>query len=97
MKKKKLNRVITALTIICALITLFSVFFESLLKLYFSYKFNSDIKDASSVGIIGGSDGPTEIFLGSQSITIWVPIIFAILTVLGVVYLIVDRRRDKHN
>ena len=97
MKKKKLNRVITALTIICALITLFSVFFESLLKLYFSYKFNSDIKDASSVGIIGGSDGPTEIFLGSQSLTNWVPIICAVLTGLGVVYLMVERRRNKHN
>lgn len=97
MRNKKLARIVRVLTIICALITLLSVFYKSLLKLYFSYKFNTDIKDASAVGIIGGSDGPTEIFIGSQSTTHWVPIIFAILTVLGVVYLIVDRRRDKYN
>ncbi|NLZ82508.1 MAG: sodium ion-translocating decarboxylase subunit beta [Clostridiales bacterium] len=97
MRNKKLTKIIRVLTIICALITFVSVFSKSLLKLYFSYKFNTDIKDASAVGIIGGSDGPTAIFLGSKSTTHWVPIIFAILTSLGVVYLIVDRRRNKHN
>lgn len=97
MRNKMLTRIIRALTIICALTTLFSVFSKSLLKLYFSYKFNTDIKDASAVGIIGGSDGPTEIFIGNQSTTHWVPVIFAILTGLGVVYLIVDRRSNKYN
>ncbi|HHU70729.1 MAG TPA: sodium ion-translocating decarboxylase subunit beta [Clostridiales bacterium] len=97
MRNKKLTRIIRVLTIICALTTFGSVFSKSLLMLYYSYKFNVDIKDASAVGIIGGSDGPTEIFIGSQSTTHMVPIIFAILTGVGVVYLIVDRKKDNHN
>jgi Na+-transporting methylmalonyl-CoA/oxaloacetate decarboxylase beta subunit len=67
MKKEISTRTITIFTVICALVALISAFSRYLLSLYLSFKFKIDTRDASSIGIIGGADGPTAIFLSRKS------------------------------
>jgi len=97
--KKKSIRVITVFTVVCALVAIASALFNSLLPLYLAYKFNvgmGNIKNASSIGIIGGSDGPTAIFISGQSNPYLITIIFAFLAVVGVVFLIANKRTVKN-
>jgi len=97
-KEKSLKiRVITILTIVCALIAFISAFSNSLLSLYLSYKFNMDTRNASSIGIIGGADGPTAIFVSGQISSQWFTAIFTLLTILGIVYLVIARYKKSHN
>lgn len=97
MKKGKTTKIITILTIVCALIALISAFSDSLLALYLSYKFNMDTRDASSVGIIGGADGPTAIYVSGQISSHWFTIIFALLTILGIIYLVITKYKKNQN
>lgn len=81
MKKEKILKITKICTIICALITLISFAGNSIMKHILMI---SNSKEASSIGIIGGADGPTTIFLassGSHSIVG----IFGILTIIGIV------------
>jgi Na+-transporting methylmalonyl-CoA/oxaloacetate decarboxylase beta subunit len=67
-----------------------------LLPMYLSYKFHKDLSDASSIGIIGGADGPTTIFVSGSQYTPTINAIFTLLSVIGILYLILTRR-NKHN
>jgi len=98
MKKSILTKVVAVITIVCTLITIASVFVNFVLPLYLSYKFNRDIKNAGSIGIIGGTDGPTTIFITSDpGLSIPVTVIFAALAFLGFAYLVAVRcRRLRH-
>lgn len=95
MKKEKLTKVVTILTIITATITLISVVFSFLIPMYLSYKFHIDTSKAGSIGIIGGADGPTAIYVTSQSSLHLGTVIFALLTVFGIIYLIVAKKATK--
>ncbi|MGF7059508.1 sodium ion-translocating decarboxylase subunit beta [Brassicibacter mesophilus] len=95
MKKGKLTKVVTIFTIITAIITLSSAVFSLLIPLYLSYKLQKDLSGASSIGIIGGTDGPTAIFLASQPSSHLITFIFALLTIGGVVYLIYSKKAMK--
>ena len=95
MKNKKLIKAMTIFTITCALIAFISGFSSYLLPLYLSYKFNRDIKGVGSVGIIGGADGPTAIYLSGQISSHWVTVIFAALAILGIIYLIAVKNSVK--
>ncbi|SDY90953.1 Na+-transporting oxaloacetate decarboxylase beta subunit [Proteiniborus ethanoligenes] len=95
MKNRKLTKAITAVTVTCTLIAVISAFSSYLLPLYLSYKLNKDIRDAGSVGIIGGADGPTAIYLSGQISSHWVTVIFAALAILGVIYLIAVKNSVK--
>lgn len=97
MKKNKFKKIVTILTVICALIALIGMFSDSLLSLYISRKFNVDTRNARSIGIIGGADGPTSIFLSGHTSFPWFTVIFSLLTVLGVIYLITTKYKEKHN
>jgi len=97
MKKGKSEKIVSAFTIVCALITLVSVSFDLLLPLYLSYKFNIDARDAGSIGIIGGADGPTTIYLSGQFSLRFFTTIFALLTMLGIIYLVVIKYKKNHN
>ncbi|NLG87765.1 MAG: sodium ion-translocating decarboxylase subunit beta [Clostridiaceae bacterium] len=89
---KKLKPVIiAALTVICALAALVSAFSGPLLSKYLTYKFNINAKDAGSIGIIGGADGPTAVFVSGHAGTYWVAAVFALLAILGVIYLLKTR------
>ena len=95
MKKKKVMKVITILTIACALLAAVSAFYNYLLPVFLSYKFNKDIRDARSVGIIGGADGPTAIYVSGQISSHWFTVIFAALSILGGIYLIAAKNSAK--
>lgn len=91
--KKQMPAIVAALTVLCALIALAGAFSGPLLSLYLSNKFNVNTKDASSIGIIGGADGPTAVFVSGHVNSHWFTVIFAMLTILGIVYLL----RTKHS
>ncbi|SHJ97492.1 Na+-transporting oxaloacetate decarboxylase beta subunit [Geosporobacter subterraneus DSM 17957] len=97
MKKEKSTKMITIFTVICALVAFISLFFSSLLPLYLSYKFKIDIRNAGSIGIIGGADGPTTIYVSGQSSSHLFTAIFALLTILGFIYLVVIKYKKNHN
>jgi Na+-transporting methylmalonyl-CoA/oxaloacetate decarboxylase, beta subunit len=92
----KNNKAIAVFTIITTLMTLISASFNYFLHMYVSHEFNIDSNKTASIGIIGGSDGPTTIFIvgtpfSSSSITI----IFAVLSITGFVYLIYMKEFQK--
>jgi Na+-transporting methylmalonyl-CoA/oxaloacetate decarboxylase beta subunit len=94
MNNKIINKFVMIFTVICGAAAAISLLYEYLLPLYLSYKFKTDLSDASSIGIIGGADGPTTIFV-SGSVSPGVTALFAVLTVIGIVYLIIAKRRDN--
>ncbi|NLW02218.1 MAG: sodium ion-translocating decarboxylase subunit beta [Clostridiaceae bacterium] len=99
MKKEKSIKVrlVTIFTVICALVTFISAFSKPLLSLYLSYRFNIDTRDAGSAGVIGGADGPTAVFISGGHYFYLLTVIFALLTVSGVIYLVVVKRKNKHS
>ena len=84
MKRKRAARVVTILTVITAVITIIGAAYEYLLPGFLSFVLHFNAKEASSIGIIGGADRPTAIFL-----TDWPPVrvitaVFALLTAVGI-------------
>ncbi|TAH63656.1 MAG: hypothetical protein EWM50_01945 [Gottschalkiaceae bacterium] len=63
--------------------------------MYLSYKLNKDVNNASSIGIIGGADGPTAIFIASQPSFNLAIGIFSLLTIAGIIYLFIVKRSMK--
>jgi len=95
MKKEKSMKMITVITIICALIAFVSMFFSFLLPLCLSFMLNRNASDIASVGIIGGADGPTAIFLAGQAPTNLIAVIFTILALIGIIYLAITKISKK--
>lgn len=95
MGKEKLRKVVRILTIINLIITLISVGFNFLLPIYLSYKLNNEVGKVSSIGIIGGTDGPTSIFVASQSSSHISTIIFTLLSIVGALYLFFTKKTTK--
>jgi len=73
MKKDKSIKLtlLTVSTVLWALAALISAFSNSILSLYLSNRFNLDVRNTVSVGVVGGADGPTVIFL--SAILIFLP------------------------
>ncbi len=88
---RKLVKVVTVMT---GIMTIFHLAFNFLLSKYIEYKLSVDINEASSIGIIGGADGPTAIFLASPSY-INLTAIFPVITIAGIVYLILNRKEVR--
>lgn len=99
MKKLKLPaKTVTIFTVICALLAFISACISLFLPLYLNYKFNNiDTRNASSIGIIGGADGPTAVILSGNSFSLLVTAFFSLLTILGLIYLLIARYKKKHN
>jgi Na+-transporting methylmalonyl-CoA/oxaloacetate decarboxylase beta subunit len=93
MKNKKMDKVIIILTIICVIATVINLAYYYLLPMYFRFKFQSDLKGVNSIGIIGGSDGPTVIYL-SNTKSHFLPGILVALSVIGITYIIIKRKKD---
>lgn len=92
MNNKLLKRLITIFTILCLIATIANMSFRYFYPLYLSYKFNLDIKGASSIGIIGSADGPTSILI-SNAISLNYTAIFAFLSIIGMTYLIIAKKK----
>jgi len=95
LKNERINKAITILTIISVIVTLINLAYDFLLPLYLSYKLQTDLREASSIGIIGGADGPTSIYLSSQQSPHVVTTIFALLSIIGIIYLIFHKRSKR--
>ncbi len=95
MKNERTNKIIITLTAISIFIVLFSVGYEFLLPLYLSIKYQVDLRGASSIGIIGGADGPTSIFVSNQQSFFLIGSIFALLSIAGIAYIIINKRKRR--
>lgn len=91
----KYRKVVTILTIVTTIGTLISTAFSVGIRLYLLYKYNISANKASSIGIIGGSDGPTAIFINGIPSTNYITITFALLSVIGITYLIFIKKTQK--
>ncbi|MDD2496557.1 MAG: sodium ion-translocating decarboxylase subunit beta [Desulfitobacteriaceae bacterium] len=94
-KRDKSTQVVFILTVIAAATTLVCAAADILIPMYLKYKFHSNEIGADSVGIIGGADGPTAIYITSQFSSHLFTVIFALLTVTGVLYLIFKNKWAK--
>lgn len=88
MKAKR--KVILIGTIITGIASLLSIIVPFAAVAYINYKWKIDMKaslnDAAAIGIIGRADGPTSILLSSLNPSI-IPLIFILLTAIGIIYL----------
>lgn len=91
----KYRKVVTILTIITTIVTLISTAFGVGIRLYLLYKYNISANKASSIGIIGGADGPTAIFISGIPFSHYLTIAFALLSAIGITYLIFIKRTQK--
>lgn len=91
MKKEKVLKIIKIYTIICASITLISFAGNFIMK---HILIINNSKKVSSIGIIGGADGPTAIFLTSSG-TYSIFGLFSILTTIGIVIYIYLRKKTN--
>lgn len=88
-----LRKVITLLTIIFVIITIISFGFNLLIPKLIAHRFKIDTDKASSIGIIGGAYGPTFIFIKGIVHPYMFTFIFALLSLLGFLYLFLTRNR----
>ncbi|MBU5313842.1 sodium ion-translocating decarboxylase subunit beta [Tissierella carlieri] len=95
LKIKGLRKVVTIFTVIAMAMTIISISFNSLLTMYLSYKLNNEVGKVSSIGIIGGADGPTAIYLTSQPHPYLFTVIFLLLSIAGALYLFFIRKVIK--
>jgi Na+-transporting methylmalonyl-CoA/oxaloacetate decarboxylase beta subunit len=74
MKSPKILKSVAVITgILTGLEILYYIFYPLVLRLYLNRKFDIDIENntsAGSIGIIGGADGPTAIFVKNNNIRI---------------------------
>ncbi|MHB8130946.1 MAG: sodium ion-translocating decarboxylase subunit beta [Mobilitalea sp.] len=92
MKKKK-NKVVFIVTVVSGIATILNIAYIFLLPLLLSYLFQKDLSGANSIGIIGGADGPTSIYVGSSYNSHLITVILALITILGIAYLIISKRK----
>ncbi|MEL7648845.1 MAG: hypothetical protein AAGU76_12170 [Sedimentibacter sp.] len=94
MNNKRLKMTVVVIAAICILVVIGKVTCNLLLMAYISYKYGADLKGAGSIGIIGGADGPTSIYLtGSQGL--YSTLIFVLLAVIAVGLALYYIRKSK--
>lgn len=91
----KFHKIVAIITIITTVITILSALYSYILPMYIINKFNFSIGDAASIGIIGGADGPTSIFVTGNHFTSATTIIFFIISIIGISYLLFTKKRVK--
>lgn len=95
-KLNKLRKLILALTIVNAVLALVSVFSDYLIRMLLAYKIKSEVHSsaakAGTIGVIGGADGPTVVFISGKPTPYVAAIIFAVHAVAGIIYLVLTRK-----
>lgn len=93
--KNKRNKWILGLTILSVIVTITSLSIDFLLPVYLNGKFQTDaIMPGDTIGVIGSADGPTSILLTNTN-SYYFTIIFALLSVIGILSLIFTKRKTK--
>ncbi|QUH20362.1 hypothetical protein [Alkaliphilus sp. B6464] len=96
MQKTKLTKVIKIITIITSIVTVLYLGFRFLIPIYLSYRLNIEANKVDSIGIMGGADGATTIFLTSVSSPAnSIIIICALFSMAGIAYLVFNRKVMK--
>ena len=91
----KRHKVIKAITIISLIITMVSGLVNFVVPLIKFNQFNMNLASASSVGVIGGADGPTSVFIVGERPYHIIAIIFGVISVIGMIYLLVHKYLKK--
>lgn len=91
----KRHKVIKSITIISLIITLVSGLVNFVASLIKFNKFDMNLAAGSSVGIIGGADGPTSVFIASKTPYNIITIIFGVISIIGIIYLLVHKYLKK--
>lgn len=92
MGKMKSRKIVIIFTIISTIITLVSVGFIFLIPLCLSYKLYGKADGASSIGIIGGEDGPTAVYIASRLSPHIFTGIFGLISIAGMTYLFFSKK-----
>lgn len=93
---RKHRQIIIVLTVITTIITIVSASWEFVMRLYIQYRFQIDNDNsASSIGIIGGADGPTAIFISGSQYSNAFTIIVGLLSAVGIIYLLVAQKINR--
>lgn len=92
MKKKKILRLLCLGLAVWGAVKVFPGIFANLLFLWFNLKANFSSNSAYSVGIIGGADGPTAIFLTGP---VWVYYVIPVLAIVVGVFGYLKLRKTK--
>ena len=94
MIKKLINIGVAILTVLSGIIVVCHFVLYYLAPLYLLSKYKQDLNGAASIGIIGGADGPTSIYLVDTVYQSFIPV-FLILFISGIVYFVVLRWRKN--
>jgi Na+-transporting methylmalonyl-CoA/oxaloacetate decarboxylase beta subunit len=95
MNSIRIRKIVMVFTVLCVTVFVVSLAFNFLLPTYLSHKLNSDISGASSIGIIGGADGPTSILISGANFSLKYTAIYGILSIAGIIYLtVVNKKRE---
>ena len=86
----KRHKVIKTITIISFIITTISGLVSFIVPLIKFNQFNMNLASHSSVGVIGGADGPTSVFIAVKTPYPIITIIFGVISVIGIIYMLVD-------
>ncbi len=90
MKLKR--KLILIVTVLSAVIFLIHTVINVLLHLYLKNKFDMDLSDASSIGIIGGADGPVSILVANAQFSRLLGLL-PLIAVAGGMYLYLTRKK----
>ncbi len=82
-RRNKLAAIFTALSFAATIISASYIYF---FPMYLLHKSQLNRIEPSSIGIIGGADGPTSIYVASKFPQYIIIIIFALFTVVGILY-----------
>ena len=94
MSKKLISIGVASLTVLSGIIVTYQIVFYYLAPMYLLAKYNKDLNGAASIGIIGGADGPTYIYLSSSANKSSIPV-FLLLFIAGIVYFIIRKLRKN--
>ncbi|CUH92030.1 sodium ion-translocating decarboxylase subunit beta [Herbinix luporum] len=92
-KTEKSRLVILILTIITLLITVIGIIFEYLFPKFIEYKYQIKTENPASIGIIGGADGPTSIFISGTKSGNVLTIICGLVSAAGIIYLLFTKKK----
>ncbi len=95
MKNENTFKMVTTVTVISIFITLITGGYDFILPLYYSIKYKMDLNGASSIGIIGGADGPTSIILTGNPYFYYIRALFALISIIGISYIILSKKKKR--
>jgi len=92
---KRYRKAVIVIAIIATIGALTSASLRFGIQMYIFNRFHIKADQAGSIGIIGGADGPTAIFLTGSSPLYLATIVFTLLSIVGFLYIFFTRKFQK--